>query len=116
MVEATHLADVEHFNRLNDEVDESTVHLKDEDGRAILTRAYLENLCKSDQRTYYATPEVNDCLYLHHKAFKYVRNMDMFPKLKCLYFNTNGCKSFLGLENCTNLLNLYLHDNCIGKI
>lgn len=80
---------------LNEEVDENVIFLKDEvEKRPILTRAYIEHMCKNDQKTYYATPEVNDVLYLQNKNFKYIRNMDMFPDLKCLYFNQNGKKQF----------------------
>lgn len=62
----------------------------EEEKRPILTQAYLKHMCKSDQKTYYSTPEVNDVLYLQDKGFKYIRNMDMFPDLKCLYFLRNG--------------------------
>ena len=91
MVEAAHRAQLEAIQRLNEEVDENVIYLKDEvEKRPILTKAYLQHMCKNDQKTYYVTPEVNDVLYLQMKNFKYIRNMEMFPDLKCLYFNQNG--------------------------
>ena len=42
--------------------------------------------------------------------------MDLFPDLKCLYFESNGCVEISGLEHCPKLVCLYLHENCISKI
>ncbi len=73
-------------------------------------------MCKSHGNLYYHTPELNDILYLNCKGFRELKNFDLFPGLKCLYFQTNGCKNMLGLEKNTKLMTLYLQENCISKI
>ena len=42
--------------------------------------------------------------------------MDLFPELKCLYFEGNGLASMVGIENCPMMRSLHLHENCIKKI
>ena len=42
--------------------------------------------------------------------------MELFPHLKALYFEGNGCDSLLGLETNTELRCLYMHENAISKI
>ena len=42
--------------------------------------------------------------------------MDLFPHLKMLYFEGNGCDSLLGLENNREIRCLYIHENCIMKM
>ena len=42
--------------------------------------------------------------------------MELFPELKALYFENNGCDSTLGLETNVQLRCLYLHENAISKI
>ena len=92
LVEAAHRMELMTIKKLNEEVDENVIYLKDEEEkRPILTQAYIKHMCKNNQNIYYSTPEVNDVLYLQEKNFKYIRNMDMFPDLKCLYFLRN-CK------------------------
>ena len=91
MVEAAHRAQMHAIQAINEQVDENVVYLREEeDNRPILTRAYLINLCKTNQNLYYTTPEINDVLYLQEKNFKFIRNMHMFPDLKCLYFHRNS--------------------------
>ena len=42
--------------------------------------------------------------------------MELFPQLKMLYFEGNGCDSLLGLEQNPELRCLYIHENCIQRI
>ena len=42
--------------------------------------------------------------------------MELFPELKTLYFESNGCNEISGLEHNAKLRCLYLHENCIEKI
>ena len=42
--------------------------------------------------------------------------MELFPLLKMLYFEGNGCDSLLGLENNPELRCLYIHQNCIQRM
>lgn len=59
---------------------------------------------------------MNEKLYLHYKGFRKFENMDLFPELKCLYFEGNGLGSMLGLEHQTMMRSLHLHENCIQKM
>lgn len=42
--------------------------------------------------------------------------MHLFPDLKCLYFEQNGCTELSGLETNTKMVCLYMHENAISKI
>jgi dynein assembly factor 1 len=42
--------------------------------------------------------------------------MELFPDLKTLYFESNGCDEISGLESNTELRCLYMHENCITKM
>lgn len=53
---------------------------------------------------------------MHFKGFSKLRCMDLFPDLKALYFEGNGCDSLLGLETNTELRCLYIHENAISKM
>lgn len=89
---------------------------KESDGGLILTNAYLRHLLKSDTRLYFRTPELNEKLYLHYKGFSYMKNLSQFKELKCLYFEGNGCRSLLGLENNLELRCLFIQENVIETI
>lgn len=41
----------------------------DENDKSEISKAFLKKLVKSDFKSYYSTPELNDCLYLHYKGF-----------------------------------------------
>lgn len=71
---------------------------RDPDGCLILTNKFLRELFKKEPRRYYRTPCLNYTLYLHFKGFNYVKNLEQFINLKCLYFEGNGCRSLKGLE------------------
>ena len=79
----------------------------DESGCPVLTEAYLKKFLNRNLNLYYGTPEVNDCLYLHRKGFKELKNMHLFPNLKCLYFEANRCNSMNGLETNVHLKSLF---------
>ena len=95
---------------------DSEIFEKDEDGCPVLTPAYVRHMLQTDLKRYYATPEVNDTLWLLKKGFRYIKCMDMFPELECLYFNGNGCREMTGLETNVKLKSLYLQENAIKKI
>mmetsp|Transcript_10107 Transcript_10107/g.17068 ORF Transcript_10107/g.17068 Transcript_10107/m.17068 type:complete len:512 (-) Transcript_10107:334-1869(-) len=89
---------------------------KEEDGSPVLSKRFLLELFKKEWRRYYRTPELNEKLYLHYKGFSYIRNLDIFTNLKCLYFEGNGCKSMKGLETNTELRSLFIQENIIETI
>ena len=49
-------------------------------------------------------------------GFSKLRNMHLFPDLKCLYFEQNGCTELSGLDTNTKMVCLYMHENAISKI
>lgn len=69
-----------------------------------------------DFKQYYRTFHLNEKLYLHYKGFRKFENMNLFPELKCLYFEGNGLSSMLGLEAQKEMRSLHLHENCIQKM
>jgi dynein assembly factor 1 len=82
----------------------------------MLSNRFLWDLFKKEHRKYYRTPSLNEKLFLHYKGFSYIRNMEQFTDLKCLYFEGNGCKSMLGLEGNTQLRSLFIQENIIEKM
>lgn len=42
--------------------------------------------------------------------------MELFPHLKCLYFEGNAVDSLEGLQTNVELVSLYMHENCIKKM
>ena len=89
---------------------------RDVDGSPMMTNRFFWELFKKEWKKYYRTPSLNEKLYLHYKGFSYIRNMEQFTGLKCLYFEGNGCKSMLGLEHCIEMRSLFVQENMINKI
>jgi hypothetical protein len=84
-----------------------------------LSKEYLKDMCKSERmknNDLYATPELNDKLYLHYKGFRKIQALEEYTGLKCLWLEGNGIGEITGLEKQTMLRTLYLHENCIDKI
>ena len=101
-----------YFNNIRGEQEDE----REEDGSPMLTNRFLRDLFRKEWKKYYRTPELNEKLYLHFKGFSYIRNMEQFTELKCLYFESNGCRSMLGLEENRALRSLYIQENIIEKL
>lgn len=71
---------------------------KEEDGSPILTNKYLGEMFAREWRQYYRTAYLNEKLYLHYKGFSYMKNLEQFTQLKCLYFEGNGKLSYCNFE------------------
>ena len=82
----------------------------------MLTNRFFWELFKRENKKYYRTPSLNEKLYLHYKGFSYIRNLEQFTDLKCLYFEGNGCKSMKGLEKNVKLRSLMIQENIIEEI
>ena len=74
---------------INDLINENSEE-SDENGRPILTQAVLKRMLKKKQNGYYQSMDLNEVLHLHKQGYKNLRNMELFPNLKCLYFDGNG--------------------------
>lgn len=70
---------------------------KDENGNNIVTEAYLRELCEANGQ--YATPILNDTLYLHFKGFRKIENLESYTNLKSIWLECNGITQISGLEN-----------------
>ena len=87
---------------------------KDESGRFIITTDFLRELCETNGQ--YATPKLNDTLYLHYKGFEKIQNLEKYENLKTIWLECNGILKIGGLESLTKLRMVYLHQNAIKKI
>ena len=55
-----------------------------------LTRERLMSILKSDSKTYFRYPELNDILYLSCGGWTSLEGADMFTNLTALYAEGNG--------------------------
>ena len=85
-------------------------------GIARCTVKWIKDLFFKEWKTYYGTFELNERLYFPYKGFERIENMELFPALKCLYWEGNCVQKIQGLESNVNLVSLYLQENIIQKI
>lgn len=57
------------------------------------SRKWILEHFKKEWKMYYRTFELNEKLYFHYKGFERIENMELFPELKCLYWEGNGVVS-----------------------
>ena len=86
----------------------------DEKGRPILTEKFIRDLCESNGQ--YATPSLNDTLYLHYKGFSKIENLSAYVNLKSIWLECNGIQKIQGLDTLRKLKMIYLHQNSISKM
>mmetsp|Transcript_6051 Transcript_6051/g.6189 ORF Transcript_6051/g.6189 Transcript_6051/m.6189 type:complete len:476 (-) Transcript_6051:185-1612(-) len=79
-----------------------------------MTPKLLRQYCKDNGL--YATPSINDKIYLHYKGFRSIQSLEEYSGLKCIWLEGNGLSSIGGLEKQTILRTLFLQENIIEKI
>lgn len=55
-------------------------------------------------------------LYLHHKGFNRIQNLDGFTQLKVLFLESNTLTTIENLDSLKQLEELHLEKNNIGKL
>ncbi|KAJ3017806.1 UNVERIFIED_CONTAM: Dynein assembly factor 1, axonemal [Siphonaria sp. JEL0065] len=86
----------------------------DEKGNTKMTPKYLKQLCLEQQA--YATPYLNDKIYLHFKGFSDIENLEPYTGLRSLWLEGNGLSQIKNLDALVELRCLFLHQNCIQVI
>jgi dynein assembly factor 1 len=87
---------------------------RDEQGRKIITEAYVKKLCSQNHQ--YETPRLNTQLYLHYQGFCDIRNLDNYVAVRALWLENNLISKIQNLDKLKSLKFLNLQNNNITKI
>ncbi|KAL4465487.1 hypothetical protein ABPG72_009425 [Tetrahymena utriculariae] len=79
-----------------------------------MTFQNLVKICEEDEL--YEYPEMNNKIYLHHKGFYQIENLDKFVNLKTVYLENNMIQTITGLSCLKQLQHLFLQHNTIKEI
>lgn len=79
-----------------------------------MTKKVIVDQCKRNKL--YATPRLNDVLYLHFQGFQKIENLEDYTGLKCLWLESNAISKIEGLDNQPLLKSLFLQNNLIASV
>ena len=74
-----------------------------------ITAAYLREHCRDNDL--YMTPHLNTVLYLHHKGFKKIENLEAYTGLKTIWLENNSIKVIENLRYRMSSLAYIAHTN-----
>ena len=75
----------------------------------VMDHRCLVRLCR--ERGLYETPHLNEVLYLQHRSFRQIENLDAYVNVATLFLNNNAITTISGLSHLKNLRMLYLNSN-----
>ena len=84
------------------------------DGIPIMSKSELQKVAL--EHGGYATPNLNDTLYLHFKGYKCIENLEEYTGLKSLWLHSNGFTKLENVNTLRQLRCLFLQRNCLSKI
>ena len=64
----------------------------------------------------YASPELNEVLYLHHRGIVTLKNLDPYVNLRCLHLENNALSSLEGLGALVALTQLHADGNLLRDV
>ena len=79
-----------------------------------MTKKVIADQCKRNKL--YATPRLNDVLYLHFQGFHKIENLEDYTGLKCLWLESNAISKIEGVDNQPLLKSLFLQNNLIAAV
>ncbi|KAL3816446.1 hypothetical protein ACHAXA_001028 [Cyclostephanos tholiformis] len=84
------------------------------DGLPLMSKSELQRAAL--EHGGYATPYLNDTLYLHFKGYRRIENLGEYTGLKTLWLHSNGFSKIENMNNLHELRCLFLQRNCLTKI
>jgi len=64
----------------------------------------------------YASPELNEVLYLHHRGITALKNLDPYVNLRCLHLENNALSSLEGVGGLVALTQLHVDGNLLQDV
>ena len=86
-----------------------------EDGIPRMSPAAIKLTCLQNDGCY-ESPELNDKLYLHFRAYRKIENLAPYVNVKTVWLDSNGITTIEGLECLQQLRTLFLSKNLISSI
>jgi len=78
------------------------------------SNTHPERVDSSSRR--YATPELNEVLYLHHRGIVRLEHFDPYVNLRCLHLERNAVSSLEGLRTLRSLTQLHVDGNALQNL